>query len=464
MAGLRRTLGGWLRRSAARASGAVQAGAGARGDAVLLQEPPAAADSGRRGGQPGPGPKRRYLADAQAGIARVRAAGHARPMVLATWPLDRQNPFQALLTSRVEEQGIVHVGMDRLADLDDPLALPALAGLREGTGATVVLHLHWLARVLRDVASEAEGRERVDRFLAAIDAFRSRGGRLVWTVHNILPHDSRSPALDLDLRRAVVERADVVHVLSAGTVEAAAPWYELPPGKVLHLPHPSYRGAYPQVGTDAEARVSYGFDPDDLVFGVVGHLRPYKGLDGLLDAFTAVAARGGAAGALATPHAAARASSPGANQTPRHRLLIAGKPAADPGIQALLDRARSHPDVVVDARPIPPEELARPIQASDVIVLPYRSSLNSGALLLALTFGRPVIAATSPHVSETVGSDAAITFEPDDRGALESALRAADRLRTPAARAAALATASRFDPDELSRRFAAALRDRLGRD
>jgi beta-1,4-mannosyltransferase len=94
-------------------------------------------------------------------------------------------------------------------------------------------------------------------------------------------------------------------------------------------------------------------------------------------------------------------------------------------------------------------------------VLPYRSSLNSGALLLALSFGRPVIAAASPHVTETVGPDAAITFEPDDRDALGAALRSVDALLTPIAREAALETARRFDPDELSRRFAAALRERL---
>ena len=41
-----------------------------------------------------------------------------------------ENPFQALLTSRFEEAGLVPVGMDRLADLDDPVALPALAALR----------------------------------------------------------------------------------------------------------------------------------------------------------------------------------------------------------------------------------------------------------------------------------------------------------------------------------------------
>jgi len=363
-------------------------------------------------------------------------------MVLATWPLDRENPFQTLLTSRADEFGIVPIGMDRLADLDEPVGLPSLVALR-ADGVEIVLHLHWLARVLRGVTSEAEGRDRVTSFLAALDTFLAAGGRLVWTVHNVLPHETRFPALDLELRRVVVARADVVHVLSAGTVEAAAPSYEIPAAKVLHVLHPAYLGVYPDDVSDADARARNGIAPEDIVFGVVGKLRPYKGLDDLLDAFETLAA-----------------SPPDAR---RRRLLIAGMPAADPSIEALLARSRAHPDVIVDARHIPAEDLSVPLRASDVIVLPYRASLNSGALLLALSFGRPVIAAASPHVSETVGPDASITFDPTARGALTAALRDADRLLTPAARDAALATARRFDPDEISRQFATSLRDRLDR-
>jgi glycosyltransferase involved in cell wall biosynthesis len=333
--------------------------------------------------------------------------------------------------------------MDRLADLDDPVALPALAGLR-AEGVEIVLHLHWLARVLRGVGSEAEGRERVAAFVAALDAFLAAGGRVAWTVHNVLPHDSRFPELDLELRRAVVERADVVHVLSSGTVAAAAERYDIPTAKVLHVPHPSLVGVYPDDADEAAARDRYGLGADDLVFGVVWNLRPYKGLDDLLDAFESVARDGRPDGR-------------------RQRLLIAGKPVDDLTVAAVLERARSHPDVVVDARRIPADELSIPLRASDVIVLPYRASLNSGLLLLALTFGRPVIAAASPHVSETVGDDAAITFETGDVDGLRAALREVDRLLTQEAREAALATARRFDPDELSRRFAAGLRDRLGR-
>jgi beta-1,4-mannosyltransferase len=388
-------------------------------------------------------PKRRYLEDAREGIERVRAAGHERPILLALWMYDAANPFQDLLMRHAEEAGIATVRMDRLADLDDPVALPALAALRSEERLIVVLHLHWLARVLRGVADEAEGLERVSSFVAALDAFRVAGGEIVWTIHNVLPHDTAYPALDRALRKAVVARAEVIHVLSAGTVEAAAASYEIPPAKVLHVPHPAYVGVYPDDVSDDDARKRYGLGADDVVYGFVGNLRSYKGVDDLVAAFEMVTA--------GPPRADGR----------RRRLLVAGQPSTQPEIAELLARMERNSDIVVDARRIPADELSVPLRASDIIVLPYRESLNSGALLLALSFGRPVVAAASPGVTETVKEDAAITFTAGDRGALAQALIGADRLMTPEAREAAIATARRFDPDEISRTFARALRERL---
>jgi beta-1,4-mannosyltransferase len=388
-------------------------------------------------------PNRRYLDEARAGIERVRAAGHDRPMILATWMFDAENPFQTLLWRDADAAGVVPIGLTRLADLDDPVALPALAALRTSERAIVVLHLHWLARVLRGVTDETEGLERVRSFVAALDAFRMAGGHIVWTVHNVLPHDTAYPALDRALRKAVVARADVIHVLSAGTVEAAAPSFEIPDAKVLHIPHPAYLGVYPDDVTPEEARTHYRLGADDVVYGFVGNVRPYKGVDDLLAAFDSI-----------------RRDAPRRDGR-RRRLLVAGLPSQHAEIADLLSALGKDPDVVVDQRRIPADELAMPLRASDVVVLPYRQSLNSGALLLALSFGRPVVAAASPGVTETVGDDAAITFEAGDRGALAQALVAADRLLTPEASEAAIAAARRFDPDAISRAFMTALRERL---
>jgi glycosyltransferase involved in cell wall biosynthesis len=212
---------------------------------------------------------------------------------------------------------------------------------------------------------------------------------------------------------------------------------------VLHIPHPAYLGVYSDDVPRDAARKHYHLGADDVVYGFVGNIRRYKGVDDLVAAFESI--RSG------VPRPDGR----------RRRLLIAGLPSAQPEIADLLDKVQRDPDMVLDARRIPADKLSIPLRASDVIVLPYRESLNSGALLLALSFGRPVIAAVSPGVNETVDEDAAITFEAGDRVELAKALVAADRLLTPEAGEAALAVARRFDPDEISRAFARALRERL---
>ena len=147
--------------------------------------------------------------------------------------------------------------------------------------------------------------------------------------------------------------------------------------------------------------------------------------------------------------------------TPR-RLLIAGQPGREPGIAELLERARAHPDVVLHAARIEPDAIGAYLRAADVAVLPYRRSLNSGALMLAMSFDLPVIVPAGGGLAEIVDGRNGITFEGGDRAALVDALRRAPAIATPAGRAAAGATARRFDAAEISEQFAVGLRERLG--
>ena len=276
------------------------------------------------------------------------------------------------------------VGMDRLADLDDPVALPALVALKS-RDVDVILHLHWLARVLRGATSEDDGRERVKAFLGALDAFRAAGWRIVWTAHNVLPHDTPFPDVDMELRRGVVARAEVVHVLSEGTVAAAASLLEIPADQALHLSHPAYLGVYPDDVSDADARRVYGLDADDVVFGLVGHLRPYKGLDALLDAFEALtAARRRATSSVA--HRGDAECGPVDRGAPRQGASPSRRRrrrAADPGGRTVDAAPRQRRDRAA---------LSGVAELGDVAACPVIWS--------------PGHRGGSPHVSETVGPDA----------------------------------------------------------
>jgi glycosyltransferase involved in cell wall biosynthesis len=112
-----------------------------------------------------------------------------------------------------------------------------------------------------------------------------------------------------------------------------------------------------------------------------GNLQPYKGVDILLQAFS-------------------RLSEDAAAST---RLMIAGRPIMDP--KPLFELARQlgiEDRVDWDLRPIPEEEVAQLFRDSAAVVLPYREIDQSGVLMTAIAFGKPVIATTVGGIPETV--------------------------------------------------------------
>jgi beta-1,4-mannosyltransferase len=362
---------------------------------------------------------------------QLDALNAAEPIVLAYHPVARVNPYQALLYRRCWEHGIAPVALQKLEWLEDLETVAA-------AGARAVLHLHWTKGILSGAQTRVEIGERRAKFLAAIDRFLDAGGQLVWTVHNILPHDCEFPDEEARLQQAIADRAAVVHVLTPSTVRAVEPWFSIDPSRSLLVLHPSYRGAYADTVTRDEARYELGFDPQETVLGMFGAIRPYKGLADLLDAFDLALERPG-----------------------RRRLLVAGAPSELRGEQELLDRCALHPFVSLFAQRIPSHEMQLYLRAADVAVFPYQRSLNSGVLMLALTFGLPVVVPRGTELEAVVDRTSATTFDPGSVDGLADALVAADRLLGPAARAAATAIAERHDPDRLAHEFAEGIGSRL---
>jgi glycosyltransferase involved in cell wall biosynthesis len=363
-------------------------------------------------------------------LRALDAAGH-EPILLGYHPVARMNPYHALLYQAVWASGIAALPVVREERIPELTSLAA-------TGVTTVLHLHWLNQVLAEAGTTKEAQRRRRDFLARVDAFRNGGGRLVWTVHNILPHGARFEDEEARLSSDIVERADVIHVLAGGTAGYVEPWFHVDPAKVLHVPHPSYTGAYEDHVSREQARHELGIWPDETVHVVAGAIRPYKGLTDLLDAWDLL----------------------GRDGRPR-RLLIAGAPSEEPGIVQLLERAAVHPSVLLHARKIPAGEMQLFLRAADIAVLPYVRSLNSGALMLALTFGLPAVVPEGGGLAEVVDERTSVTFRPGDADSLAEAMRASAALVSPEGRAAAQELVDRHAPGPLSERFATGLRDRL---
>lgn len=364
--------------------------------------------------------------------AALRALGAAdqEPLLLGVYPSFGTNPYQALLYQRAREHGLAPVRVRRAWQLDELISL-------QRAGIPTVLHLHWLHPVFRNLTTSKAAAEAVDTLIGKLDALGAAGGRLVWTVHNVVSHEVAYEAEEVRLSREIIARCAVVHVMAERTPEVVASTYELPRDRLLVVPHMSYAGAYEDHVSRLDARHRLGILPDELVFLVLGAIRPYKGLDALLDAWQSLP--------------------PG-----RRRLVVAGKPLDDASSAGFLERAAVDPTVVLDARAIPSEEMQVFLRAADVVVLPYRDSLNSGALLLGLTFGLPAIVPAGSGLADLVKPGFGRTYDPATPSGLADALAEAAPLAKPKARAAAGAAAAAVSPAEISRRFATGLRTMLG--
>jgi beta-1,4-mannosyltransferase len=356
-----------------------------------------------------------------------------RPGAIAYLPCYHGNPYQDLLYSQLPAEGLQAAPMydvDTAAQFVDAVQNPDL---------DVVVHLHWLNYVTARADSETAARATAKEFLERLEAIKERGARLLWTLHNVLPHEDRYPDVDLELRKAMVDLVDRVHMMSPDTRRLVAPWYELPERKTFMVPHPSYDGVYPSWISRDQARTRLGIAPAAVVFLVIGALKPYKGLTELLNAFDELSRR-----------------EPG-----RFILLVAGNPSTDEEIERFRQRVHAHPAVFAAFGKIPDGEMQLYLRAADVAVFPYRRSLNSGALTLTTTFGLPCVLPSHACEAASVDSSYAEIYDASSPDGLVNALSAARRLVSAEASAAARAASERVSVPVVAGAFAKEVRSWL---
>jgi glycosyltransferase involved in cell wall biosynthesis len=293
--------------------------------------------------------------------------------------------------------------------------VPDMLRYRRAANTADVVHFQWLA------VQHLDG-----RLLPSRAAPSGRARPLVLTAHDVLPREAR-PGQRYAQRR-LYERFDAVIVHSEhgrarlieelGVEERRV--HVIPHGAFQHLAVPATIAAPPARGGD-DAGLPETDAPVVLCFGL---MRPYKGIDLLLQAWRGIE---------------------------NAELWIVGMARMD--ISAL--RASAPAGVRFIPRFVTDAELPAYFRRADLVVLPYREIDQSGVLFTALAFGKALLLSDVGGFPEVAATGAARTFPAGGAAALHAALR--ELLADPGARAA-LADRARaaadgpYSWDEIGRR------------
>lgn len=303
----------------------------------------------------------------------------------------RSNPYTSLLYGPMVSAGhtVVEYRWDRAA-----------------LGSWDVVHVHWPESVFNHTLVEAL--VTTESLLVALARARANGAKVLWTVHNLRAHERRHVPFEERFRRRFFALLDGIVTLSESGLEAAVTTYpELARLPAWVVPHPHYRGRYPDTITRARAREALGIGDGTRVVLNFGRVFEYKNVPAL---FAAVKQR----------------------PSQDWAVIVAGRPRSAELAEQLRGASTGEPRIRLDFDFIADDRVQAYFRAADVVVLPYREILNSGTALLGLSFDRPILlpeAGAGKELERRVGERWVYTYRGELAGEdIERALEAASDL------------------------------------
>jgi beta-1,4-mannosyltransferase len=351
---------------------------------------------------------------------------HFNVIMLPDWRAG--NPYQDLLAQSVRAAGA------RVEFADYPQQPFALNRIIHRNPQANVLHLHWpdpLFASLFWANSRVPPFVRMAMLIADIGLARARGRRIVWTLHNLISHESKDASREALACRVLARLSHQIIAHSHSAIAQAERAYGLKLAYKAHvIPMGNFDGIYADATPAPPPRAPGNDAPIQILF--FGAVRPYKGLKRLLRAFAEVT-------------------------DPRVRLTIAGRALDAQYGESIAALAAQDTRIALQLRFIDIAEVSPLFAQANVVIIPFERTLTSASLMLAMSLTRACILPEEARAFDIVNNDNALFFDSNaalikllnnlDHATLHdkalAARRTADGLNWPAVGAATVAAYQR---------------------
>ncbi len=200
---------------------------------------------------------------------------------------------------------------------------------------------------------------------------RLLGKNILITAHNVLPHQYHWS--NFYYQRILFLSASAVIAHSMYIKRRIIKRFNIPDKRIYVIPHGSFNQFldYNNINNQ-QARKKLGIKYENNVILFFGYIKPYKGLDLLLDAFEIIA-----------------------KKSKRFYLIIAGNAESKKLKEFYLRKISamsSNKQIIPVLEYIPAHDVAIYFMAADIVALPYQHIYHSGVIHTAYSFSKPVIA------------------------------------------------------------------------
>jgi glycosyltransferase involved in cell wall biosynthesis len=229
---------------------------------------------------------------------------------------------------------------------------------------------------------------------------RLLGSSLVATVHDVVPHDRGVGAQPF---RRAFEMMDALICHSEAARQQVIAQFCIAPERVRVIPHGPLFFEPQQKNARAVARTRCGAKGDECIVLCQGMIRPYKGIEFLIDAWAELQ-----------------------RSNLQAKLIIAGRGEMDllNSIRQRIRALRLEDSMQLCFEFAPTETMLSYYQAADIVVYPYKAITTSGALMTGIAQRKAIIATSLPPFRELLEDGRnALLCDYGDTGGLTSALQ-----------------------------------------
>lgn len=194
------------------------------------------------------------------------------------------------------------------------------------------------------------------------------GFKLVWTVHNVTPHENWT-SNDIVVTKTVVKLADRIICHTNTIKNELIEKYGAEDSKIVVIPIGSYGTVYLNNSTEIISRKKLSIPATTPTILFFGEIKPYKGIDFLIKAHQKILSQGKSI-----------------------FLLVSGRPWDHNLRKQLEEHQKNNPSLVkVNFDYLDNDDVQYYFNSCDITVFPFRRVTTSSSIILSFSFGKTSI-------------------------------------------------------------------------